>query len=210
MDKEIWKDILDYEGIYQISSLGRVKSFHRNKSKFYILKPVLSKDGYYIVSLHKNGKQKTPRLHRLVAQAFIPNPENLPEVNHIDEDKSHNYDSNLEWCTRNYNINYGTRTKRAIDNTDYEKRTKLMDYDLIVSHTDYRKRSDSTDYTKIADKNKKRIYGYKIDKQGNKSPRILFLSINFAAHYIGGKPQSISRVLNNKRKKTKEWVFEYA
>ena len=118
---EIWKDYKDYEGLYQASNLGRVRSLDtyrkdRNGSvKFYkgrILKPVTVGNGYLKVNLYKNNKQKPYYIHRLVAEVFIPNPENLPEVNHKDENKLNNNAENLEWCDREYNCNFGTRNER--------------------------------------------------------------------------------------------------
>ena len=102
------KDIKGYEGLYAITSCGKVWSY-RNK-KF--LKPSNDSKGYLYVGLCKNGTRKQYRIHRLVAEAYIPNPDNLPEVNHKDENKEHNYIGNLEWCDRKYNCNYGTRTER--------------------------------------------------------------------------------------------------
>ena len=95
--KEIWKDIQGYEGIYQVSSYGRVKSFKKNKVK--ILKPQMHYKGYKFVTLHKNGIGEKCKVHRLVAKAFIPNPNNYPVVNHKDENKSNNNVENLEWCS---------------------------------------------------------------------------------------------------------------
>lgn len=113
---EIWKNIKDYEGLYQISSEGRVKSLGNNKTrKEKILKNSKGSIGYLQVNLCKNGKLKRHSIHRLVAQAFIPNPDNLPEVNHINEDKTDNRVDNLEWCSRDYNINFGTRNKRVAE-----------------------------------------------------------------------------------------------
>lgn len=101
---EIWKDIKGYEGLYQVSNLGRVKSSKK------ILSP--SKTEYLKVSLSKNGAQNTHYIHRLVAQAFIDNKSNLPFVNHIDENKHNNNVNNLEWCDNKYNLNYGNAQKK--------------------------------------------------------------------------------------------------
>ena len=111
--KEEWRDIKGYEGKYQISNLGRVKSlnYHReNREK--ILSDAPTKGGYLIIGLCKNGKRKPYSIHKLVAEAFIENPNNYKEVNHKDEDKTNNRVDNLEWCTAKYNTNYGTRNKR--------------------------------------------------------------------------------------------------
>lgn len=111
MSEEIWKDIKGYEGLYQVSNLGRVKSKHRGSES--ILKSIINSRGYMHVCLCKNSTRKWFKVHRLVALHFLDNPENKPEVNHIDEDKRNNMVSNLEWCTTNYNVNYGTRTERT-------------------------------------------------------------------------------------------------
>lgn len=118
---ENWRDIAGYEGLYQVSSWGRVRSLDRMVIAAYgsmklqkgrLLKLGFDKDGYQQVNLWKNGKKKTHTVHRLVAQAFIPNPQNFKEVNHRDEDKTNNRVENLEWCTSVYNHNYGTRNER--------------------------------------------------------------------------------------------------
>ena len=109
MDEE-WRDIRGYEGRYLISSLGRVYSNSRGR----IMSITYDKYGYLQVCLCKTGERKLYRVHRLVAQSFIPNPNNLPEVNHKDENKINNCVSNLEWCTSKYNSNYGTRNIRRV------------------------------------------------------------------------------------------------
>ena len=110
---ETWKNIKGYEGLYQISNKGRVKSlYNKNNKKEKILKPG-ERNEYLCVSLYKNNKKNVYSIHRLVAQAFLPNPDNLPVVNHKDENKLNNNVENLEWCNYGYNINYGTRNERA-------------------------------------------------------------------------------------------------
>lgn len=100
---ENYKDIKDYEDLYEVSDTGLV----RNKVSGKILKPGTDgRKGYLQVDLHKDGIRKTYRIHRLVANAFIPNPLNLPQVNHIDENKTNNNVENLEWCSAQYNTEY--------------------------------------------------------------------------------------------------------
>ena len=118
MIEEIWKDIEGYEGLYQVSSEGRIKSLSRltsngRKIADRILTPYKNRDGYLQLKLYKDGKYINHKIHRLVANAFIPNPENKPEVNHIDENKENNNVSNLEWVTRKENANHGTRNERS-------------------------------------------------------------------------------------------------
>lgn len=103
------KDIKGYEGLYAVTSCGKVWSYKKQT----FLNPMLTEKGYLRVALYKDGKYKFFRVHRLVAEAFIPNPDNKPEVNHRDEIKSHNWVNNLEWCDRIYNNNYGARNEKA-------------------------------------------------------------------------------------------------
>lgn len=126
---EIWRDIKDYEGLYQVSNLGRVKSLNYHRTgREEVIQPKKDKCGYFRVYLSKNGKTKTFSVHRLVASAFLENPENKPEVNHkidteegktinivfFNEDGSINKKkTTIEWCDHEYNINYGTRNERA-------------------------------------------------------------------------------------------------
>lgn len=111
--KEIWKDIPEYEGLYQISNLCRIRSLYNYKRNgTNILVPKV-KHNYYQIGLRKNGIRKWHQVHRLLAKAFIPNPNNYPVVNHINEDKLDNRIENLEWCSVSYNNCYGTRLQRV-------------------------------------------------------------------------------------------------
>ena len=114
MNKEIWKDIKGYEGLYQVSNKGNVRSLHYGKIKQ--LSIVKRSNGYLMVSLWNKMKRKHYLVHRLVAEAFIPNPNNYPQVNHKDENPINNSVDNLEWCTSKYNNNYGTRNQRMFNN----------------------------------------------------------------------------------------------
>lgn len=101
-------DIKGYEGVYAITTCGKVWSYRTKK----FLKTYQTSKGYEKVYLYKDNSVKHPTIHKLVAMAYIPNPNNLPQVNHKDENKANNSVSNLEWCTNKYNSNYGTRNER--------------------------------------------------------------------------------------------------
>ena len=161
---EEWKSIPGYEGLYEVSSYGRVRSLEKSYIRKngvmdhkpeIILRPKNNGTGYFTVCLYKNKIHKYYLIHRLVAQAFIPNPDNLSEVNHKDEDKSNNRVENLEWCTHQYNLNYNDvqkrRSQRMKENGIYEmitlKRTKypeLIGLDIKerqkIYQREYRKR----------------------------------------------------------------------
>lgn len=102
---EVWRDIPGYERHYQASTSGKIRSVKREP---HILKTVYQPNGYERVSLWLGGEKKNKMVHRLVAAAFIANPENCTDINHMDEDKSNNDVSNLEWCDHRYNMNYGS------------------------------------------------------------------------------------------------------
>lgn len=137
--KEIWKDIVGYEGLYQVSNCGRVKSLEKEvihkrygtyKLKEKILKQYVEKLGYVRVGLYKNCKIKHFLLHRLIAEAFIPNPYNKPYIDHIDGNPKNNNIDNLRWCTHKENMNNPIAEKRTSDslkghNTSEETKKKI-------------------------------------------------------------------------------------
>ena len=123
---EEWKDILGYEGLYQVSNIGRVRSNHSGTWK--IMKQSIIKMGYKKILLRKNKERKSFFVHRLVATAFITNPDNLPFINHKDENPSNNNVENLEWCTHLYNMTYGTCQERARA-THLERTPSISMYD---------------------------------------------------------------------------------
>lgn len=154
---EVWKPIKEFEGLYDISNLGRVRSVDRDISverygKIHtchynqrILKQYKNTGGYYIVELHKQDGGYQPRVHRLVAEAFIPNPNNYPCINHKDECKTNNKVDNLEWCTYKYNNNYGTRPQRlGKSNTD----NPLLCKTIVLTNS---KTGESTFYNSVKD-----------------------------------------------------------
>lgn len=122
MKTETWKPIADYVGLYEVSNKGRVRNLKTGR----ILKPKNNRRGYLFVGLHKNGAVKNRYIHRLVAQAFIPNPNKLPEVNHKDEIRTNNKLDNLEWISHRDNSNYGKRNERI----SKSKSKAIVQFDL--------------------------------------------------------------------------------
>lgn len=164
---EEWRPIEGYEGLYEVSNTGQVRSLDRYDERNCfregrILKLYTRKGGYLFVQLHLNGKGKNYLVHRLVAIAFIPNPDNLPEVNHLDEDKTNNRVENLEFCDRKYNINYGTRTDKvrntAIKNGYW---LNLNDEERKIYHNEYQKKFYKENKDKIRDYMKKYYQDHK-------------------------------------------------
>ena len=145
---EVWKDVEGYEGIYQASNLGRVKSLSRlieykdgrsYTSKEKLMSPVLNSDGYPHTRFNVSGRGKSVKIHRLVAQAFVDNPHGYVEVNHIDEDKSNNHYTNLEWCTRKENMNHGTIKERTRNHPNIVKRLEESKVAIIGIHIETEK-----------------------------------------------------------------------
>lgn len=121
---EMWRDVVGYEGLYEVSNAGSIRNALTKK----IRKQFINKDGYEKVQLRKNGVPKNHFVHRLVALSFVCNPDNLTEINHKDENKLNNNADNLEWCTRSYNVNYGLRIEKfrlsMKNNPSVSKQTK--------------------------------------------------------------------------------------
>ena len=133
IENEVWRDVEGYEGIYQVSDLGRVRSLKFGKVR--VLRASKNGCGYLYIGLHKDRKIKTVRVHRLVAQAFIPNSdEGKNEINHINEDKTDNRASNLEWCDRSYNLAYnGLHHRRKHSQPVRDKVKDLYRPDLSIA-----------------------------------------------------------------------------
>lgn len=143
---EEWKDIKGYEGLYIISNKGRIAK---------VLHPKINKDGYCEQGLVKNKVKKGKRIHRLVAETFIPNPDNLSEVNHIDENKLNNEVNNLEWCTHKYNTNHGTRIERISETQrnrkDCSKPVMCIETGIVYPSINEASRQTGADRNTIAD-----------------------------------------------------------
>lgn len=130
--KVFWKDIPNYEGIYKINNFGEVLRLKCKDARGHLRNAIIKKqstnsDGYMVVGLHKNGIETKFLVHRLVAQVFLDNPNNYLEINHKDENKHNNNVSNLEWCSRKYNVNYGTAIPRRVK-TFIKRRKEKQNY----------------------------------------------------------------------------------
>lgn len=125
--EEVWRDVVGFEGIYQVSNTGIVRRIYPNRTK--TLKQCKAggrtNKEYLYVNMSANGKYRSSSVHRLVAEAFIPNPERLPQVNHKDEDKFNNCADNLEWCTASYNNRYGTKISRGVESQKKSKSRRI-------------------------------------------------------------------------------------
>ena len=176
---EIWKDIVGYEGLYKVSNLGNVMSLRHKKP--FLMKTGQHSNGYLFFRLSNHNKLiKSFLVHRLVAKAFLPNPNNLPQVNHKDEDKTNNRVDNLEWCDAKYNLNYGTVQER--------KSKKLS---KILKNRKYKL---------------KPVLQY--DKNGNFINE--YPSANDAARKTGVNQPSICMVCRGKLKSTGGFLWKYA
>lgn len=159
MPKRKWKPINGYEGLYEISNLGEIKSYRKSKPK--ILKNIKDSNGYLVITLCKDNNKERKFIHRIVAEHFIPNPYKYNEVNHKDENPSNPLYTNLEWCTHKYNINYGTckeriskssigrkRSKRSIDKQIERQQKKVY---CIELHKEFNSIKEASEFLGISD-----------------------------------------------------------
>lgn len=165
---EEWRYIPGFEGLYKVSNKGEVKSLNYNHTgKEKILKPIKDSKGYFIVNLYKENKMKSMKLHRLVAEAFLTNPLNLPQINHKNEIKEDNRVENLEYCDSRYNTNFGTRNERVskanINNPKCSKKVLCIESGVIYPSTKEIQRQLGFSHSQISCCCNKK-YGYKTVK----------------------------------------------
>jgi hypothetical protein len=155
-----WRPIKEYEGLYEVSDTGLVKALEKrvergkcNRTwKEHIKKYGVDSKGYLRVTLSKDGTNKTYKVHRLVATAFTPNPDNLPQVNHIDGNKSNNCVSNLEWCTQSENMRHAFNTGLNHNNGEFNSQSKLTQEDVELIRTVYKPRDKEFSTVALAKK----------------------------------------------------------
>ena len=167
---ETWKNIKGYEGLYQVSSMGRVKSLERKDClgrivKERVLKPCIDRYGYLFVNLCAGGKKRTFFVHRLVCQAFHENPDNKPQVNHLNEDKTNNRVCNLEWATAKENLNHGTHNERMVKTLSKPICQYTLDEKIVktwASLTEVQRQTGFSqgNISEVANGNRKTAYGF--------------------------------------------------
>lgn len=184
-ENKIWKNVDGFDKNYQISNFGDVR-IKRADGSLKSLKPTKFGKGYLHINLVKDGKQKSFQIHRLVAEAFVPNPKNLPIINHKDENPLNNYAENLEWCTYSYNINYGTRLER------YRKTCKQNhSTERFLETMKARGRSCAEKEVLCLDEQMNIVAKYK--------------SVADGARVIGVHPETIRSIMRKNKEKGKKW-----
>jgi hypothetical protein len=186
--EEIWKDIPEYEGMYQISNLGNVKSQHYNhmsgRKPGRLLKVTLMKTGYMSLELRMNDTNKRHLIHRLIAEVFIPNPENKPNVNHINGIRNDNRIENLEWCTQSENILHAFKMGTKVP-TGPKKGTKPWNTGKALSNQ-HKEKLSKAKLGKSSPRRKKVI---------NTNTNFIYNSLNDAALDFDIKPSALGAML---------------
>ena len=209
------KPVVGYGGYYEVDQFGRVFSVERvisvndNGRKYEKrvsgrqMKQCLKNNGYKSVSLTKDGVTKAFYVHRLVAEAFIPNPDNLPMVNHKDEDKTNNFLENLEWCTAQYNNTYGNKAKRQANKIRGIAHSNEHKKKISSSLLKYYETHDSASIGRISEK-RKGVVGVRNGES------VKFQSVNDAAIAVNGSRANITRSCNSKTRKAYGYKWTWA
>lgn len=193
IDGAKWIPVIGYENEYLINDRGDVWSIRNN----IVLKPKLSPSGYLRIGLSVNGIRKDYGIHRLVAKAFIENPEGKPTVNHINEIKTDNRAVNLTWATYLEQNTHGTRIQRAVKNTDWHVRSRKMDYTEIARKHDYQ----------AINANQRRAV-YQCDLKGTVIRR--FSGVLIAAREMGANAGHLCECLKGRRNTCAGYRWKYA
>ncbi len=204
---EIWKDVVDFEGLYQVSNMGNVRSLnYRNTGKEGVLKPQKHNRGYLCINLSKEGKCKTFTIHRLVAEAFIPNIDNKPDIDHINTIRDDNRVENLRWVTKKENNNnelsrkHNSEARKGKHHTEESKKKMSESRKGKDNHRKGKHHSEETK-TKMSESRKKKVYCVETNKT--------YPSVKQCARELRLNKSSISNVCNGKQKQTKGYHFYY-